>query len=79
MLPSPCAREIKVGLKHFLRTEFEPCAPMLACTVGAMEVTDDTLPGGPRQVTRTFKAPFARASREDDYRTARAFFEGNNL
>ena len=44
-------------------------------TVVTMEVTDDTLPGGPRQVTRTFKAPFARASREDDYRVAWAFFE----
>jgi hypothetical protein len=40
-----------------------------------MTVTDDTLPGGPRQVTRTFVAPFARANREDDYRTAWAFFE----
>ena len=44
-------------------------------TVVAMDITDDTLPGGPRQVTRTFKAPFARASREDDYRVAWAFFE----
>jgi hypothetical protein len=44
-------------------------------TVVTMEVTDDTLPGGPRQVTRTFKAPFARASREDDYRVAWACFE----
>lgn len=43
-----------------------------------MEVLDDTLPGGPRQVTRSFKAPFARASREDDYRTAWAFFENAN-
>lgn len=43
-------------------------------TVVTMEVTDDTLPGGPRQVTRTFKAPFARASREDDYRIAWKFF-----
>ena len=46
-------------------------------TVVAMDITDDTLPGGPRQVTRTFKAPFARASREDDYRVAWAFFEAN--
>ena len=46
-------------------------------TVVTMEVTDDTLPGGPRQVTRTFRAPFERASREDDYRTAWAFFEEN--
>lgn len=40
-----------------------------------MTVTDDTLPGGPRQVTRTFVAPFARANREEDYRIAWAFFE----
>ena len=35
----------------------------------------DTLPGGPREVQRTYTAPFARASREDDYRVAWAFFE----
>jgi hypothetical protein len=40
-----------------------------------MTVTDDTLPGGPRQVTRTFVAPFARTNREEDYRIAWAFFE----
>ncbi len=40
-----------------------------------MTVTDDTLPGGLRQVTRTFVAPFARANREEDYRIAWAFFE----
>ncbi|MFM7012144.1 MAG: class I SAM-dependent DNA methyltransferase, partial [Betaproteobacteria bacterium] len=44
-------------------------------TTVEMTVTDDTLPGGPRQVTRTFTAPFARANREDDYRTAWVFFE----
>jgi hypothetical protein len=44
-------------------------------TIINMEISDDTLPGGPRQVTRNFKAPFARANREDDYRTAWAFFE----
>lgn len=44
-------------------------------TTIAMTVTDDTLPGGPRQVTRTFVAPFARANREEDYRIAWAFFE----
>ena len=36
---------------------------------------DDTLPGGPREVQRHYTAPFARASREDDYRVAWAFFE----
>jgi hypothetical protein len=49
-----------------------------------MIVMDDTLPGGPCQVTRTFVAPFARANREVDYRIAWAFFseraasEGSN-
>lgn len=37
-------------------------------------VTDDTHPGGPRTVERTYVAPFARANREDDYRTAWAAF-----
>lgn len=40
-----------------------------------MTVQDDTQPGGPRPVTRTYTAPFARANREQDYRTAWAFFE----
>ncbi|MDQ3060063.1 MAG: class I SAM-dependent DNA methyltransferase [Pseudomonadota bacterium] len=41
-------------------------------------VMDDTLPGGPREVERTYTAPFARVSREDDYRVAWAFFEGSD-
>jgi hypothetical protein len=43
-------------------------------TVITQWVTDDTLPGGPRTVERTYVAPFARANREDDYRIAWAFF-----
>ena len=43
-------------------------------TVITQWVTDDTLPGGPRTVERTYKAPFARANREEDYRIAWAFF-----
>lgn len=38
------------------------------------EVIDDTLPGGPTERTRTYTAPFALASREDDYKLAWAFF-----
>jgi hypothetical protein len=38
-------------------------------------VIDDTQPGGPRTRTRTYTAPFALASREEDYRIAWAFFE----
>ena len=40
-----------------------------------MTVTEDTLPGSPRLVTHCFTALFARASREDYYRVAWAFFE----
>lgn len=43
-------------------------------TVITQWVTDDTLPGGPRTVERTYTAPFARANREEDYRIAWAFF-----
>jgi hypothetical protein len=38
-------------------------------------VIDDTQPGGPRTRTRSYTAPFALASREEDYRIAWAFFE----
>jgi hypothetical protein len=38
-------------------------------------VQDDTLPTGPYLKERRWVAPFARASREDDYRLAWAFFE----
>lgn len=44
---------------------------------GWLLTCDGTQPGGPRQVTRTFTAPFVRANREEDYRTAWAFFESN--
>jgi hypothetical protein len=43
-------------------------------TVITQWVLDDTLPGGPRTVERTYTAPFARANREEDYRIAWAFF-----
>jgi len=43
-------------------------------TVVTQWVTDDTLPDGPRTVERRYVAPFALASREDDYRLAWAHF-----
>ncbi len=36
---------------------------------------DDTLPGGPRERTIEFYAPFDKCDREEDYREAWAFFE----
>jgi hypothetical protein len=38
-------------------------------------VQDDTMPTGPYRKERRWVTPFARASREDDYRIAWAFFE----
>jgi hypothetical protein len=48
-------------------------------TVVTQWVTDDTLPGGPSVVERTYTAPFARANREDDYQTAWAFFQSADV
>ena len=44
-------------------------------TVIEQTVMDDTLPKGPHKKVRRYVAPFATASREDDYRIAWAFFE----
>jgi hypothetical protein len=38
-------------------------------------ITDDTLPGGPRERTIVYEAPFDRCDREGDYRTAWAEFK----
>jgi len=42
----------------------------LTCTA-----TDDTMPGGPRSVTRHFVGPFTKCDRIEDYRRAWAHFE----
>ena len=46
-------------------------------TAGTVSKTfqDDTLPGGPREKTITYQAPFFKPNREEDYRIAWAFFE----
>jgi hypothetical protein len=38
-------------------------------------IQDDTLPGGPRERTIVYEAPFDQCNREEDYRTAWAEFE----
>jgi len=38
-------------------------------------ITDDTLPGGPREKTIVYHAPFDRCDREQDYETVWAEFE----
>lgn len=46
-------------------------------TAGTVSKTfqDDTLPGGPREKTITYRAPFFKPDREEDYRIAWEFFE----
>jgi hypothetical protein len=44
--------------------------PELTCTA-----IDDTMPGGPRTVTRRFVGPFTRCDRIEDYKRAWAHFE----
>lgn len=44
--------------------------PELTCTA-----IDDTMPGGPRTVTRHFTGPFTQCDRIEDYRRAWAHFE----
>jgi hypothetical protein len=53
---------------------WEDVRDLPAGTVIEQTVMDDTLPNGPHQKTRRYVAPFATSSREDDYRTAWAFF-----
>jgi hypothetical protein len=67
MLPDGTVREGQFG--------WEDVQSLPDGTVVQQWVQDDTLPTGPYRKERRWVAPFARASREDDYRTAWAFFE----
>jgi hypothetical protein len=63
----------KFGWDDILQKQQEGSLP--AGSTVTTTVIDDTQPGGPRTRTRTYTAPFALASREEDYRIAWAFFE----
>lgn len=58
----------------FSRPEWEPIKSMKSGSV-SRTVMDDTLPGGPRERTIVYEAPFDRCNRERDYETAWAEFE----
>ncbi len=58
----------------FSRPQWEPIKNMEKGTV-SRTVMDDTLPGGPRERTILYEAPFDRCDREKDYETAWAEFE----
>ena len=49
-----------------------PERQVLTCTA-----IDDTQPGGPREVTRTFRGPFTKCDRVEDYNRAWTFFESH--
>lgn len=58
----------------FDRTQWNEVRDMKSGTF-SRTILDDTLPGGPRERTITYVAPFDRCDREEDYRTAWAVFE----
>lgn len=72
--PDGKVREGNLGWEDLYKDD-QPLVP--DGTVVTQWVSDDTLPGGPRIVERRYVAPFVRASREEDYRVAWAFFESN--
>lgn len=62
------------GLPGFSRSEWEQIKHLQRGTV-ERKVMDDTLPGGPRERTIIYEAPFDRCDREQDYETVWAEFE----
>ena len=58
----------------FPRPEWNEIKDMKSGTV-ERTIMDDTLPGGPRERTILYEAPFDRCDREEDYETAWAAFE----
>ena len=62
----------------FSRPEWNDIKNMTSGTV-SRTITDDTLPGGPRERTITYTAPFDRCDREADYATAWSAFEKRGL
>ncbi len=62
----------------FTRPEWNEIKEMQTGTV-TRTITDDTLPGGPRERTLTYEAPFDRCDREADYATAWKAFEERGI
>lgn len=60
----------------FSRAEWNEIKDLPAGQTVQRTITDDTMPGGPRQRTITYLAPFDKCGREDDYTTVWAEFEG---
>lgn len=57
----------------FSRPEWNEIKDMQSGTVSRI-IMDDTMPGGPKERTITYTAPFDKCDREKDYATAWAEF-----
>jgi hypothetical protein len=62
----------------FRRPEWEPIKNMKSRSV-SRTIMDDTLPGGPRERTIVYEAPFDCCNREQDYETIWAEFERRSV
>lgn len=62
----------------FSRPEWEHRKDMKSGTL-ERTIVDDTMPGGPRERTIVYEAPFDKCDREKDYETAWAEFERRGL
>ena len=58
----------------FSRPEWNEIKDMKSSAV-ERTITDDTMPGGQRERTIVYQAPFDRCNREEDYEIAWAEFE----
>ena len=64
--PNPCWTEVQHMTEESGHTGSETIT---------QTILDDTLPGGPREKTITYQAPWTRCNREQDYETAWRHFE----
>ncbi len=72
---SPCLICYPDGHKEKKHVGWEDVRDLTEGTKIIQTKEDDTLPGGPRQKTITYVAPFDRCDREEDYKVAWAVFE----
>ncbi len=72
---TPCIRRAPDGTEESKPLGWEEIRDLPAGFQIIRTITDDTLPGGPREKQITYTAPFDLCDREDDYRQAWAVFE----
>jgi hypothetical protein len=73
---APCTITYPAGREERKAVGWEDIRELAAGVTVARTVIDDTLPGGPREKTIVYTAPFDKCDREADYRLAWAVFAG---